>query len=198
MCGGEGKGSQRGQNKACAMGQPPVVSAAGRRRGWASEGGLGQGLQTQALESGDLWLTPLRSGAQQTDQECPDLRGPRPAAAACHTPMVSGLDLPVPTLECVPQDLEERVPPFQAPGLSSWLGTGVSLSMSVCVWLLPGAPAAPTFHLGIRCCGGGRKKGRRPRQKHWIFITFHYKGCKDTKTQGSTPERMGRGWPSAP
>lgn len=154
----------------CAVGQPPVASAAGRRQGWASEGGLGQELQTQALESGDLWLTPLRSGAQQTDQEYPDLRGPRPAAAACHTPMVSGLDLPVPTLECVPQDLEERVPPFQAPGLSSWLGAGVSLSMSVCV-----APAWCTSHAhissGDKVLRGRQKKGEEAEAK---TLDFYY------------------------
>lgn len=35
---------------------------------------------------------------------------------------------------------------------------------------------------------GGSKKGRRQRRKHWVFIRFHYKGCKGTKTKASTPE----------
>lgn len=28
---------------------------------------------------------------------------------------------------------------------------------------------------------GGWKKRKRPRRKHWVFITFHYKGRKNTK-----------------
>lgn len=29
--------------------------------------------------------------------------------------------------------------------------------------------------------GEERKKRKRPRRKHWVFITFHYKGRKNTK-----------------
>lgn len=79
----------------------------------------------------------------------------------------------------------------------------MSIFVRVCVYVCVAcvAPAWYTFNTHVSSLRGEKRtgiKGRRQRRKHWIFITFHYKGCKGTKTIASTPERMGRGRPSAP
>lgn len=58
--------------------------------------------------------------------------------------------------------------------------------MWVCVW--GSASCTCSTHVSSLLWGRDRKKGRRQRRKHWIFIRFHYKGCKGTKTKASTPE----------
>lgn len=54
-----------------------------------------------------------------------------------------------------------------------------------CTWLCLVYLQHPCFICGV---GEVTRKQRRQRRKHWIFIRFHYKGCKGTKTKASTPE----------
>lgn len=65
--------------------------------------------------------------------------------------------------------------------------------MHICVYIFMRACGSQrcTCNTHISSLGwrmGAGKKGRRQRRKHCVFIRFHYKGCKGTKTKASTPE----------
>lgn len=67
-------------------------------------------------------------------------------------------------------------------------GTHLCVHIHACMYEAPTRYTCDThcFISGLE--KEGRKKGRRQRRKHWVFISFHYKGCKGTKTKASTPE----------